>query len=120
MDLVTHTHFCDLANKTDNGKINIIGIFSKIVAASVPAVHPNMYLVVGLKLKKGTHEIDIKNGKESILKWNLENNGNEPQDYNQIIQLTNVIIESFGAKKFEIFIDKKKKGVAEFEVTKTE
>jgi len=36
----------DYTNITDNGKLNILGIFSQIHAVSVPATHPQMQFVV--------------------------------------------------------------------------
>lgn len=45
---VTLALLCDAANVSDEGKLNILGTFDTITAASFPTVHPMMHLVLRL------------------------------------------------------------------------
>ena len=56
--------FADAANLSQEGKLNILGVFDALQVASLPAVHPRAHLVVRLK---GTRS-DV--GKHSLsLRW---------------------------------------------------
>lgn len=54
----------DGANVTREGKLNIFGIFSVLGAASFPAVHPQMQLVLGFEATKAeegkTKEVEVQ------------------------------------------------------------
>ena len=45
--------FADAANLSQEGKLNVLGVFGALQVASLPAVHPRAHLVVGLR---GGHE----------------------------------------------------------------
>ena len=63
--------FADAANLSQEGKLNILGVFDALQVASLPAVHPRAHLVVRLK---GTRA-DV--GRHAIsLRW-LNPNGDE-------------------------------------------
>ena len=50
--------FADAANLSQEGKLNVLGVFDALHVASVPAVHPRATLVVRLKASPdaaGTH-----------------------------------------------------------------
>lgn len=54
--------FCDAANLSQEGKLNILGVFDALQVASFPAVHPRTHLVVHLKgttLDVGTHAVTL-------------------------------------------------------------
>lgn len=56
--------FSDAANLSQEGKLNVLGVFDALQVASLPAVHPRAHLVVHLK---GT-SADV--GKHSVtLRW---------------------------------------------------
>jgi hypothetical protein len=46
---VSFALFCDAANISREGKLNILGVFDAIQVGSLPAVHPRANLVVRLK-----------------------------------------------------------------------
>lgn len=51
----------DFANKGENGKLNVLGIFNNIISKSYPAIHKSLYLVMRIVLEYGEfdHEHDI-------------------------------------------------------------
>ena len=49
---VSFALFADAANLSQEGKLNILGVFDALQVAQLPAVHPRAHLVVHLK---GTH-----------------------------------------------------------------
>ncbi len=68
---VSFALFADAANLSQEGKLNILGVFDALQVASFPAVHPRTHLVVHLKgtsLDVGTHAV--------TLSW-VAPNGNE-------------------------------------------
>src|SRR6188768_1928344 len=46
---VSFALFADAANLSQEGKLNILGVFDALQVASFPAVHPRAHLVVHLK-----------------------------------------------------------------------
>ncbi|MHB1311423.1 MAG: DUF6941 family protein [Gemmatimonadaceae bacterium] len=54
--------FADAANLSQEGKLNVLGVFDALHVASVPAVHPRATLVVRLKASAedvGTHSLSF-------------------------------------------------------------
>lgn len=64
MNLVTFL-LTDYANMTGDNKLNVMGVFNSIYAASFPARHPTMYLVVKLSPEIG--ELDQE--KDLVIKF---------------------------------------------------
>ena len=55
--------FADAANLSQEGKLNILGVFDALQVASVPAVHPRANLVVRLKGTRadvGSHTVTLR------------------------------------------------------------
>ena len=46
---VSFALFADAANLSQEGKLNILGVFDALQVASLPAIHPRAHLVVHLK-----------------------------------------------------------------------
>src|SRR5688572_21211967 len=46
---VTFALFADAANMSQEGKLNILGVFDAVQVGSMPALHPRAHLVVRLK-----------------------------------------------------------------------
>jgi hypothetical protein len=68
---VTFALFADAANLSQEGKLNILGVFDALQVVSLPAMHPRATLVVHLKgsvADAGTHQV--------ALQW-LSPSGNE-------------------------------------------
>jgi hypothetical protein len=55
--------FADAANLSQEGKLNILGVFDAVQVAGLPTVHPRAHLVVRLKgglADVGTHVIGLR------------------------------------------------------------
>ena len=55
--------FADAANLSQEGKLNVLGVFGAVQVAALPAVHPRAHLVVGLRGGRddvGAHEVTLR------------------------------------------------------------
>ncbi|MDB4905881.1 MAG: hypothetical protein JWO05_665 [Gemmatimonadetes bacterium] len=55
--------FADAANLSQEGKLNVLGVFDALQVAALPAVHPRAHLVVHLKgtaLDTGVHSVSLR------------------------------------------------------------
>jgi hypothetical protein len=60
---VSFALFADAANLSQEGKLNVLGVFDAVQVATLPAVHPRANLVVRLKgsrLDIGKHAVTLK------------------------------------------------------------
>jgi hypothetical protein len=60
---VSFALFADAANLSQEGKLNILGVFDAVQVATVPAVHPRAHLVVRLKGNRtdiGVHTMTLQ------------------------------------------------------------
>jgi len=60
---VSFALFADAANLSQEGKLNILGVFDALQVASLPAVHPRAHLVVHLKGSQsdvGAHTVSFR------------------------------------------------------------
>lgn len=60
---VTFALFADAANLSQEGKLNILGVFDALQVGTLPALHPRATLVVHLKgsaLDVGTHRVTLQ------------------------------------------------------------
>jgi hypothetical protein len=106
----------DYTNITDNGKLNILGIFSQIHASAVPAVHPQMQFVVQFAfepIEAGEKKIRIvlqdEDARPLLTAEGTLNiqapNSADPIIVNQILVLNNVAFPHFGSYEFVIDVD---------------
>lgn len=61
--VVSFALFADAANLSQEGKLNILGVFDAVQVASTPALHPRAHLVVRLKgtpFDAGTHRVSLR------------------------------------------------------------
>ena len=106
----------DYTNLTDNGKLNIMGIFSTIYATAVPAVHQQMQFVLQLAFEPNeTGERTIRivlqdaDGRQIL---SVEGSLNIPHPenperviINQVVGLHNVLFPRYGSYEFVIEVD---------------
>lgn len=55
--------FADAANLSQEGKLNILGVFDALQVATLPAVHPRAHLVVRIKGRRhdaGVHSVTLR------------------------------------------------------------
>ena len=106
----------DYANVTGDGKLNILGIFDRINLVQVPAVHPQMHLILRLEAhaaeRDRPHKIEIRLQDPdggTIFEVNGDivphGEGALPISTNQILTLNNLQLEKIGAYKFVVFIN---------------
>ena len=60
---VSFALFADAANLSQEGKLNILGVFDAVQVGSLPTVHPRAHLVVRLKGTRadiGTHTVTLR------------------------------------------------------------
>lgn len=60
---VSFALFADAANLSQEGKLNILGVFDALQVGSLPSIHPRAHLVVHLKgtpLDTGTHSVALR------------------------------------------------------------
>ena len=50
---------CDYAFRTQDNKLSIIGVFSQISLADLPAASPPFFVVMSLSLDKGSHQVQF-------------------------------------------------------------
>lgn len=106
----------DYANVSTEGKLNILGIFERINVTSLPALHPQMHLVLRLEAhpteRNRVHAMQIRlqdpDG-ETVFELNGEVVPRGPADQptlnNQILSLTNLALQKIGDYNFVIFVD---------------
>jgi len=107
----------DYANVSREGKLNILGIFDRINAQSVPAVHPQMQLIMTIEADRveanKEHKVEVELIDEDrsklfsiggALKFSSPPPG-ERIRINHIIQLNNLKFDRFGKYDFKILIN---------------
>ena len=60
---VSFALFADAANLSQEGKLNILGVFDALQVGTLPSVHPRAHLVVHLKgtpLDAGVHSVTLR------------------------------------------------------------
>ena len=61
--IVSFAMFADAANISQEGKLNILGVFDAVQVGSMPAVHPRAHLVVrfkGTPMDVGIHQVALR------------------------------------------------------------
>ncbi len=106
----------DHANVSSEGKLNILGIFDRIVVSDLPAVHPQMHLVVRLEAhpaeRDRPHPVEVRlhdpDGQTVFeLKGEVVPEGlaGETITANQIVGINNLVLAKTGEYVFVIFVD---------------
>ena len=108
----------DYANVSREGKLNIMGIFDQIYSDSVPALHPQMQLIVTIVADRSEADkehsiiielIDADNiaklaRVEGTVKFEKPPSGEEIR-INHILQLNNIAFSKYGEYSFKIHIN---------------
>ena len=106
----------DHANVSAEGKLNILGIFDRIVVSSLPAVHPQMHLVLRLEAhpaeRDRSHQVEVRlhdpDGQAVFeLKGEIVPEGppGEAITANHIIGINNLVLARMGEYVFVVFVD---------------
>jgi len=115
---ITMAVVADAANRSDNGKLNLLGVFQTLFAVSTPCQHPHMAIVLNFEataMERGTRQkIGIRlvnadgkpviNMPDSFLDVPGDPSIVTPQ-LSLIANIAGVMFESFGAYQFDIEIN---------------
>ena len=114
--LVRVAVLADYASLSEMVKLNVMGIFSMIIASRVPCVHPQMQLVCQIEFD--TDEAGKKDLRISMIDADghelfgidgemlvPRDSEGEPTTVSQILCLNNVRFENYGAYEFRVSID---------------
>jgi hypothetical protein len=111
--------FADAANLSQEGKLNVLGVFDALQVASLPAVHPRAHLVVHLKgfsTDVGRHTVTLRwinpQGSELWTSTGELNVGTPPAGVTEmdlpLIAQIDLPIDSAGAYHMTVSLDEKK------------
>ncbi|MEO8610008.1 MAG: hypothetical protein ABI690_19095 [Chloroflexota bacterium] len=119
----------DYANVANDGKLNVMGIFTNIKAFSFPALHPQMYLIAQLSGGRAEYnrkfklEIKLLNEDATLEVVNRIAEAQLPQgengqlvNLNIILSLSNIVFPTPGTYEFSILVDNDVKGTLPLEI----
>jgi hypothetical protein len=110
--------FADAANLSQEGKLNVLGVFDALQVASLPAVHPRAHLVVHLKgtaTDVGRHTVTLRwinpQGSELWTSTGEMNVGQPPAGVTEmdlpLIAQIDLPIDNGGAYRMTISLDER-------------
>ncbi len=113
---VSFALFCDAANLSQEGKLNILGVFDAVQVGNVPTIHPRAHLVVRFKGRRadiGTHSVVLRwTGPEGKELWSSGGEldvGTPPAGVTEmdlpLIAAIDLPIETTGAHTMTIALD---------------
>lgn len=118
----------DYVNVSQEGKLNILGIFDRISASGLPVIHPQMQLIMTLEADRSEAErehkleielIDMDGNKLFSVTGNLKFGPPPPGEkvkLNHILQFNNLKFEKFGTYEFKILINNEVRSSIPFSV----
>jgi hypothetical protein len=106
----------DYANVTAEGKLNILGIFDRINVSQIPAVHPQMHLILRLEAhpaeRDRPHNVEIRlhdpDGQTVFeVRGDIVPQGPASRTLatNQILTLNNLQLDKSGGYTFIVFVN---------------
>lgn len=124
---VTLALLADYANVTADGKLNILGIFDRIGVNEIPAVHPQMHLILRLEAhpaeRDRPHDVEIRlydpDGQTVFeIKGGVVPQGQNSTATatNQILTLNNLQLNKPGGYMFVVFVNSDLKSELPLEV----
>ncbi|NQV00451.1 MAG: hypothetical protein HQ538_06955 [Parcubacteria group bacterium] len=118
-------HICEYASILRNGNPIISGIFSEIIARSLPYTHPGMFFVLEFSVDdKNSHSLEIivksPTGEKIApsFKQSIESLRDKKAKTGVVLELRNLKINKEGKYNIETIIDNKTLGTSSFIVSK--
>ena len=122
----------DYANVTDNGKLNVMGIFTNVNAPMFPTLHPQMYLIAQLSGGRAEYdrkfklEIKLLNEDATVEIITRTADAQLPHgengqrvNLNIILGLANIVFPAPGTYEFSILVDNDVKATLPLDVIST-
>ncbi|MBV6521345.1 MAG: hypothetical protein MNPFHGCM_01479 [Gemmatimonadaceae bacterium] len=114
---VSFALFADAANLSQEGKLNILGVFDAVQVGQTPAIHPRAHLVVRLKgtaSDAGTHDMTLRwvnpRGEELWSSAGKIDIGTPPHDVTEmdlpIIAAVDLPLDQAGTFTMEVLVDR--------------
>jgi hypothetical protein len=128
---VSFALFADAANLSQEGKLNVLGVFDALQVGNVPAVHPRAHLVVHLKgtlTDVGRHTVTLRwvnpSGNELWTSSGELNVGQPPPGVTEmdlpLIAQIDLPIDATGAYHMSVSLDEKKSAEVPVQVRATQ
>lgn len=115
---IHYSHLCEKAFLSQNGNLNLIGVFENITSQNFPMTFPQLSLVTSLEGEVGQHQLSIKvmdleNQKEISktinLNLNIEPNQKNPQqkpgNLRIIGDINNLNIQEPGKYEVQLYLN---------------
>jgi hypothetical protein len=115
--------FCDHASLTMDGKLNLMGIFERIMSEQMPAMHPQMFVVSKILIPKGKHSITftLMQQDKVLAKSTIEKEVDKPiASHTHFWGIQGLKIESWDPIELQILIEGKQVFVKRLPVVKVE
>ena len=129
--LVAFAVFADAANLSQEGKLNVLGVFDALQVGNLPAVHPRAHLVVHLKgtpTDVGRHTVTLRwinpSGSELWTSTGELNVGQPPAGVTEmdlpLIAQIDLPIDATGAFRMTVSLDDKQSAEVPVQVRATQ
>ncbi|WP_420633399.1 DUF6941 family protein [Candidatus Palauibacter sp.] len=130
MEIVLAT-LADCANTSNDGKLNLMGLFDTLFAATVPVTHPSMQLVLRIRAEPAEidrqQELEIRcmdaDGEELFKVkggFSVQAAPGKSATFNHVVGISNLTFQKYGGHTFSIFINRDLKQTIVLEVENTE
>lgn len=126
MEIVLAT-LADAANTSNDGKLNLMGLFDTLYAGAMPVTHPSMQLVLRIRAEPSEtdrqHELEIRcmaeDGEELFKvtgEFSVQGPPGKAATFNHVVGISNLTLQKYGGYTFPIFINRDLKRTVELEV----
>ena len=123
---ITLAVLADYANVSQEGKLNIMGVFDRILAPSVPISHPEMRLVLRMEVEQAElgrdQSIEIQcmdEDGDDLLRIEASVTVSKETDsliFNNILDMKGLTFNKFGGYTFSVFVNNDLKKQISFDV----
>lgn len=126
MSKLNFSFICDYASFSENGKLNLLGIFKSITGTTLPITHPQLFIVTNILVEEiGSYKevvklVRVDDGQDVIKPMEFDFSANKLDDqgieFGVIGQINNIVFEKSGKYVFKIFLNQDLMGEIPLEV----